>query len=143
VVRDGKIVGIVSRADLLRGLTDAEASRRTPPEHVARTRGLLVEALAALDHYFFGEHRHETAGSPTAKDQATGEGGVSADDFRSLVIGFEHHKAELADAARRAALERRSEKVKELIDEHVRDTLLHGSIVWRRGVDGIGGRPRS
>src|SRR6516164_9174293 len=22
-------------------------------------------------------------------------------------------------------------------------TLLHGSIVWRRGVDGIGGRPRS
>ncbi len=56
-------------------------------------------------------------------------GGLSVADFRSLAAGFEHRKAELADAARRAAAERRGEKVKELIDQHVRDknwnALLH------------------
>jgi CBS domain-containing protein len=129
VVRDGKIVGIVSRADLLRALASEEPSHRAPSDHVVRARGLLAEALASLDRHFFGERRHQAAGSPTALDRAAPQGGVSAADFRSLVTGFEHHKAELADAARRAAVERRSRKVKELIDEHVRDrnwnVLIH------------------
>lgn len=122
VVRDGKIVGIVSRADLLRGLAGVEALRHVPPEHIARTRNLLAEALAALDHHFFGGRPHEQTSSPTARDQATiTQGGASADDFRSLMIGFENRKAELADAARRATVERRRENVRELIDEHVQD----------------------
>jgi hypothetical protein len=82
VVRDGKIVGIVSRADLLRGLAGAEALPHVPPEHVARARNLLAEALATLDHHFFGGHPHEQTSSPTAQDQATiSQGGASADDF--------------------------------------------------------------
>ncbi len=129
VVRDGKIVGIVSRADLLRGLAGADARHAAPPEHLARTRSLLAEALATLDHHFFGARRHQTPTAPAAQDQAIAHGGVGADDFRSLVIGFEQHQAELADAAYRAATERRREQVKELIDEHVRDrnwnVLMH------------------
>ncbi len=129
VVRDGKIVGIVSRADLLRGLAGADARHPASPEHLARTRSLLAEALATLDHHFFGGRRHEAPSAPAAEDQAIGQGGVSADDFRSLLIGFEQHQAELADAARGAVVERRREQVKELIDEHVRDrswnVLMH------------------
>jgi CBS domain-containing protein len=121
VVRDGKIVGIVSRADLLRELAGAEALRHVPPEHVARTRNLLAEALATLDHHFFGGRPHEQTSSPTAREATITQGGASADDFRSLMIGFENRKAEVADAARRAAVERRREKVRELIDEHVQD----------------------
>jgi CBS domain-containing protein len=129
VVRNGKVVGIISRADLLRALADAEAPGRTAPEHVARTRSLLAEALASLDHHFFGERGQRQTASPLAPDQATARGGLSVADFRSLAAGFEHHKAELADAARRADDERRSKKIKELIDEHVRggdwNALLH------------------
>lgn len=129
VVRDGKIVGIVSRADLLRVLAGEEASHHAAPEHVVRARGLLAEALASLDRHFLGERRHQASGSPTAQDYAARQGGVSADDFRSLVAGFERHKAEFADAARRAAVEQRSQKVKELIDEHIQDrnwnVLMH------------------
>jgi CBS domain len=122
VVRDGKVVGIVNRADLLRWLAGAETLRHVPPEHVARTRNVLAEALATLDHHFFGGRPHEQTSSPTVRDQATiTQGGASADDFRSLMIGFENRKAEVADAARRAAVERHREKVRELIDEHVQD----------------------
>jgi CBS domain-containing protein len=127
VVRDGKVVGIVSRADLLRALADAAAPRQ--PEHIARTRSLLAEALASLDRHFFGERGQRQTGSRSGQDQAMARGGLSVGDFRSLAAGFEHRKAELADAARRAVAERRGEKVKELIDQHVGDknwnALLH------------------
>jgi CBS domain-containing protein len=128
VVRDGKVVGIVSRADLLRAMA-AEAPHSGPPEHVARTRHLLAEALATLDHHFFGHHGNAGAPSPPAQDQAEAEEGLSVADFHSLVTGFEHRKAEIADAGRRAAAERRRATVRQLIDAHVRDgnwkALLH------------------
>jgi CBS domain-containing protein len=129
VVRDGKVVGIVSRADLLRALASAAAQRPAAPEPVARTRNLLAQALATLDHHFFGADGRLGSNSPAGQDQAAARGGMSVADFRSLVTGFEHRKLEAADTARRAETERRREKVKELIDEHVPDknwnALLH------------------
>lgn len=128
VVRDGKLVGIVSRADLLRAMAGAIGAHAAAPEHVARMRSLLAEALATLDHRFFG-HQEEGRTPFSAGQHAVAEGGLSVADFRSLVTGFERHRAEVAVAARHAAAERRSERVKELIDEHVRDenwrALLH------------------
>jgi CBS domain-containing protein len=128
VVRDGKVVGIVSRADLLRAMA-AELPHAGASEHVARTRSLLTEALATLDHRFFGHHEEATAASTPKQGQAVAEGGFSVADFRALVTGFEHHRTELADAGRRAAAARRRSSVKQLIDEHVRDdnwrALLH------------------
>jgi CBS domain-containing protein len=129
VVRDDKIVGIVSRADLLRVLVGEETPHRTPSEHVIRARGLLAEAVASLDRHFFGERQHQAADASTAQDHPAGQVGASANDFRSSVSSFQHHKAELADAARRASVEQRSQKVKELIDEHIQDrnwnVLMH------------------
>lgn len=128
VVRDGKIVGIVSRADLLRAL--AEGSGAHPAaEHVARTRSLLADALAALDERFFGQRTRLPAATAPPPGSAVAAGGFSVADFRGLVSGYEQHKYAAAMAARQAAVERRSAEVKELIDEHMRDenwnTLLH------------------
>ena len=124
VVRDGKLVGIVSRADLLRAITDGGAAQNSF-EHVARMRGHLAEAIASLDHHFFARRPEDHGEQP----QAIARGGLSVADFRSLVSGFEHHQAEAAAAERQAAAERRSAAVKQLIDDHVRDnhwrTLLH------------------
>ncbi len=129
VVRDGRIVGIVSRADLLRAAA-GEQPHAAAAQHVARTRSLIAEALATLDHHFFG-HGDGRAVSASPQPQADAAGGPSIADFRGLVAGFEDRKAQLADAARQAAVERRGQKVKELIDEHVRDekwnALLHGA----------------
>lgn len=130
VVRNGKIVGIVSRADLLRALAGGEVRHPAARQHIARTRNLLAEALSTLDHHFFGEHdQGGGTGSSATQDQAAAPAGLNVADFRSLARGFEHRKAELADAARYAATERRSRRVKELINEHVRDKnwneLLH------------------
>jgi CBS domain-containing protein len=128
VVRDGKIVGIVSRADLLRAL--AEAGTPQPAAvHVARTRSLLADALATLDHRFFGHHADTQAGTRAPGGDAVAEGGLSVADFRGLVSGYEQHKYAEAMAARQAAVQRRCAEVKELIDEHMRDdnwkALLH------------------
>lgn len=120
VVRDDQVVGIVSRADLLRAIAPAQPHSGTS-EQVARTRNPLAEALASLDQRFFGHDQDESAASPPAQGQAVAKGGLSVADFRSLVAGFEHHKAELVDAGRRAAAQRRRERVKQLIDEHMGD----------------------
>ncbi|MGE5270201.1 MAG: CBS domain-containing protein [Thiohalocapsa sp.] len=131
VVSDGRIVGIVSRADLLRVLAQDVSAPHGAAPHVARTRSLLSEALAALDQHFFGQHgqrRESDRGSGEAAG-AVAEGGLNVADFRSLMVDFEHHKAEEAVAARQAARERRRRKVEQLIDEHVRDakwnSLMH------------------
>jgi CBS domain-containing protein len=128
VVRDGRIVGIVSRADLLRALAEGHAPRPAA-EHVARARGLLAEAMATLDHRFFGHHTAPSAGAAAAGGHATAEGGLSVADFRGLVSGYEQHKYAEAMAARQAAVQRRSGAVKQLIDEHLGDenwnALLH------------------
>ncbi len=128
VVRDGKLVGIVSRADLLRALIDDGAPHPAASEPAAGTRGLFAEALATLDHRFFGHHA-DAGSAARAPDRAVAEGDFSVADFRTLVAGFEQRKYTEAVAARQAAAQRRGEKVKALIDEHMRDenwnTLLH------------------
>ncbi|MGE0259346.1 MAG: CBS domain-containing protein [Alphaproteobacteria bacterium] len=117
VVRDGRLVGIVSRADLLRSLADAPRPHTAAPAH----GGILSEAIAGLDRRFFGRHG-ETAGDVASKPhQAGAESGLNVTDFQSLMTGFERHRTEAAEAARHAAVAQRQEQVKQLIDEHVRD----------------------
>ena len=126
-MRDGKLIGIVSRADLLRAMANRVPTAVERP-HAGRRHGQIAEALASLDHRFFGGHGQEGA---TAEHPATAaaEAGLGVGDFRSLVSGFERHRAEAATEARHAAEEHRSAEVRQLIDEHVRDeawnALLH------------------
>jgi CBS domain-containing protein len=136
VVRDGRIVGIVSRGDLLRALA-AHAEPRDG-DQVPERRGLFADFFTAIDGRF-GHLRDAAARSapsgtpPTAAEApaAPAETGVSADDFRGLADDFEHHEAERQQQQRRAVEAQRRGRVKELIDEHIRDdnwrTMLHAA----------------
>ncbi len=119
VVRDSHLVGIVSRADLLRALA-AEPSEHRRPEHISRARNLLAEALSALDAHF-PIHRHETQTATAPEARKGAEGTLSATDFRGLATDFERKKVKRQDEVGQAAALQRQQQVKALIDQHVAD----------------------
>ena len=127
VVHDGRLVGIVSRADLLQGLADSPKSTTTAPAH----GGILAEAIASLDHRFFGRHAETAPGAAPKPQEAEAESGLSVADFQALMTDFERHRAKAAEAARHAAVLHRQEQVKKLIDDHVREenwnAMLHNA----------------
>jgi len=123
VVRDGRIVGIVSRADLLRALAPASTHAG-----VASTGGFLASALDGFDRRFV--HRHlvdppEPPSPPAGPD----EPGLKVANFRHLVGDHEQRVAHHQEEARRDAAEQRRRAVAALIDHHVSEqgwrTFLH------------------
>lgn len=121
VVRDGRVVGIVSRADLLRAL-----AQQNPAPAAAPRSGIFGDALALLDKHFL--HPDATAGTPPSVPPPD-EDGLSAKDFQGLVSDHEQQEAHHRLDARRAAAEQRRQRVASLIDHHVSDaywrSLLH------------------
>ena len=124
VLREGRIVGIVSRADLLRGfaaehLPAAEAPHRT----------LLGRALTGLDERFRHGQHAAGAGAPAAAAQA--DGPLTVDHFKALVADFRHRQSERGDEARRARAANDRDAVRRLIDRHVGEggwnALLHAA----------------
>lgn len=112
VVRDGRVVGIVSRADLLRVL--AEQPVPTAP-HNGR---LLTSAITALDERFFNRYpidQPESAAPPSEPDDT----GLKAADFQKLVAEFERKEIQHRDNARRAEAERNRRRMQRLTDDHV------------------------
>lgn len=123
VLRDGKLVGIVSRADLLRGL----AAGPPPGSGTAQphaSQGMLSSALAHLDQRFFGGPRPAAGGhsevAPTTAVRANGAG-VSRADFQALVSDSERQKAARRDALRQESVLKRRAQVKDMIDHHIND----------------------
>jgi CBS domain-containing protein len=101
VLRQGRIVGIVSRADLLRAMAPA------PGRPAAGTAHDLPPSPEQ---------------PPAASAPAPGrDGGVSADHFRHLVEDYRHLRQQQAFEARRAQALHRRAQVKELIDHHIAD----------------------
>ena len=124
VLRDGRIVGIVSRADLLRAL-ESVRTQGVP----AQPAGLFASAIARIDRHFLRLDRPSADGKPSKPAVAHADESLGAADFRSLVVDFEHEKSNRREEERRAAVERRKARVKELVDEHVGNekwqVLLH------------------
>jgi CBS domain len=128
VIREGKLVGIVSRADLLRALAAEQAEAR-PSAAGAPAHGLLgglSEWVEQVEEHFLHDRG---ASAPAAPRPAAPAGGVAADDFRGLVTDFARREAEHEDETRRAAAQQRRQRAEELIDRHVSDenwrALLH------------------
>ena len=119
VVRDGRIEGIVSRADLLRALA-SEGAAGAPERHA---NGLLA-ALGERLH-----HHHDSAPPKPAAAAGPSPDHVNATQLRELVADFSQSEAAKRDAERRKMAQKRRDKVKELIDHHVPDeswaSLLH------------------
>lgn len=110
VLQDGRMVGIVSRADLVRRMAEEPAQSPT----VCRRRGLLSEAVASLDEHF---NRPHPSTEPAAKTEPSGE--VTADAFSAMVEAFGNQKIHQHDEARRVAAEQRVALVECLIDRHL------------------------
>jgi len=127
VTRDGRLVGIISRVDLLRAMAEREKPHSSAPAHGS----VIAEAIARLDHRFSGRNGDKSASAGRKPATATAEGGLSVADFHKLMADFARHQAEATEAARRAEAAHRRERVKQLVAEHVRDerwnALLHGA----------------
>jgi CBS domain-containing protein len=114
VMRDGRVVGIVSRADLLRAQSASQA--RPLANHHG---GFLAAAFASIDEHFrHGAHPHAAQETVSGSQPAAA---FSADDFRRLVMDFGHNHDLRRQTALQAELEMRRARVKELVANHIGD----------------------
>ena len=111
VVREGRIVGIVSRADLLRGLAQERASPGG---------GFLARSLAELEDHFDRLRHRETATQPKPSPRSD-QDRLTAEQFRELMTSFEQRRQQEREATRRMAAEERRGEVAALIESHESD----------------------
>jgi CBS domain-containing protein len=120
VVRDGRIVGIVSRADLLRAVAADEPHDGKSPKKAHRS---FLESM-------FGEYHRPAwqivpVNTPVGDEPKPKEARLEAEDFRDLVADFHTDEVRHRDDTRLAAVEQRRERAKALIDAHVFDEAWH------------------
>jgi CBS domain-containing protein len=112
VLRDGRIVGIVSRADLVRALV-AQA-----PAHSEHHGGITNWVSHRTSQN--GHTEPKAAPTPFAKEKA-----ITASDFRALVEAAASKKVAEQEAAHRASAGSEDHKVQEAIEHHVTDERWH------------------
>lgn len=118
VVRGGRMVGIISRADLLRAIAAVVSETGHPQEPSG-----LSASLTGIDKAFHGNGgaAHAAAtGAPMSPEPV-----ISAKDFRAAVAGFKQHAALEKEEARRLAAERHKHEVEVVLGTHITED------VWR------------
>jgi len=115
VVRDGRVVGIVSRADLVRALAMGDVAAPAP------TGGGFGETLAGLDERFLHRRRRQDEGPQSAASPEPDANRLNVADFRALVADHEHKRTAQQQQQRAALAEQRSQHVAELIHRHISD----------------------
>ena len=111
VLRDGRIVGIVSRADLIRALV---AQTPAPPHHEAGLFGWTAHRAHAKPQADADARPAESA--PSAKEKA-----FTASDLRSLVEAAASKRAAELEAARRASGAEQGHRMQEITEHHISD----------------------
>jgi CBS domain-containing protein len=125
VVRNGQVVGIVSRENLLRWLANEERGHDSKPKEgaVARALGDALMHLA-LPH-------HETSPHPAAPTAHPDDASSAAADFRRLAADFENRETRRREDQRHSAEETRQHEAAELIGKHISEeswrNLIHGA----------------
>lgn len=119
VVCDGRVTGIVSRADLVRALAHEPRAASSNARH-----GVIGEALTRLD-----ERLHHGDATNPARSAAVWSPHEDlaplADQFRGLMSDFAHEAAQARAEATRREAEQNRQRVIEMIDHHISDN------VWR------------
>jgi CBS domain-containing protein len=134
VVQQGRVVGIVSRADLLGALATPQPDAAARPP-APRKRGFLLS--------MFGDYRRPAWQVVPPHDDtppASASAGLDAPAFRALVEDFQTGAAQHDDATRRAEAEHRQLLAKQLIDTHVSDEVWRGLLHQARQAAEAGGK---
>ncbi|HLN23547.1 MAG TPA: CBS domain-containing protein [Patescibacteria group bacterium] len=116
VLREGKMVGIVSRADLVRRM----AQQPAPPSAGAHRGGILSEMLAALEERFI-QPDPVTPSAFASKAEQSRTAPVTAESLSALVDEFGHKMAERKEEEQQAAADARKALVKRMRDHHITD----------------------
>jgi CBS domain-containing protein len=124
VVRDGRLVGIVSRTDLLAVVEQLDRLSRTRSQHAP---GLLrfLESLAGGASLRGGVASSSGTSAATRESQSR----ISANAFRSESRAFEREAIERAAAEEAAELETRRREAREILRRHLSEAS------WRRLLD--------
>jgi CBS-domain-containing membrane protein len=116
VLRDGRMAGIVSRADLVRAL--AFSAVQSKDDHRPTAHGLFATAVTALDqHVLAPQATHPKVMTPAAPVSAA----ISAQHLRDLSEEYRHREREHRDQLQRAAANHLRDEVKELTEHHIDD----------------------
>ena len=128
VVRNGQVIGIVSRENLLRTLVSEEHHHDAKPTEGVVARA-LEDALAPLKWRFERPH-HETEPRPAPTTQPDDASSAAA-DFRRLVSDFASKELHRREELRHSAEEEQQHKAAELIGKHISEAswrnLIHGA----------------
>jgi CBS domain-containing protein len=122
VVRDGAVVGIVSRENLLRALAQESPSDSSKPKLPGFLAGMLADIDRRIDHSRRGPGPHL---GPKARSDDTR---VSVGDFCRLAADYESRELQHSEELRRIAAKERQQTVAQLIDRHITDEA------WRNRV---------
>jgi CBS domain-containing protein len=115
VVRNGQVVGIVSRENLLRMLVSEDGHHDVKRKEGAVARA-LEDALAPLK-WRFERSRHETPkATPMTEPDEPASG---AADFRRLVLDFENREARRHEDLLHSLEEEQKHKAADLIGKHI------------------------
>jgi CBS domain-containing protein len=118
VLRDGQIVGIVSRADLVRALS---LQSPAPSAH----HGGLFDWGSHEEH---AEPKARVADSASFAKQKS----ITAAGFRSLVEAAQSKRAAELEAARRTSAGSQDHKIREAIDHHITDNHWRDLLIQAR-----------
>lgn len=128
VVHDGRIVGIVSRADLVRALAAEDRAKPAPPP---RTKGGFAEALAAIDDRFLHLRHHKDEQPKAAMSGPGFDDALTVAEFRNLVADSERKRTAEQQEQREAMVKQRRQRMAELTDRHISDaswrSLMHSA----------------
>ncbi len=117
VLRDGLLVGVVSRADLVRAIA-MQQPEPAPPSSTGR-----------FNWAHRRDHSGREQGIEPGRDDSARTPPVTAETFRDLAMSAEQKRAHEREAERQAEVNRRHAMMKDAIDHHVSDEqwrhLLH------------------
>lgn len=111
VLRDGRMVGIVSRADLLRAVEAIPDPARAP-----RSLGGFADMIGG---FFGGSAGAAASASADPQPAAPAAPPLTADAFRHMVEASEQSKVDEKKAFTKAAEQGRLQQVKSMLQEHV------------------------
>jgi CBS domain-containing protein len=124
---DLRIIGIVSRADLVRAMASEHGEPKELAPRAAPRHGLLADAIATLDDHF--RHRAAVEQMPGPAPAPLDQPKLTVTDFRGLVADYRREQHRQQEAAHRTEVEQRRRRIAELVNLHVSEeewrTLLH------------------